>query len=343
MKIVVLAGGLSPERDVSLSSGSLIANSLISSDHKVVLVDVYNGIPNEENLESLFRSDIKYSYEVSPVEPDLEEIRRKNNNRKELIGVNVLELCSIADVVFIALHGAMGENGQLQATLDNYGIKYTGSNYDGCLLAMDKDLTKRLLVSAKLPTAEWVLIDTAVDSIPENIKFPSFIKPCSCGSSVGVFPVNNIEELKLAINNSKKYERMLIAENRIVGREFSVGILNNEALPVIEIIPASEFYDYKGKYQKGLATEICPAQLSEKLTKKVQEYALKVHNVLRLGAYSRIDFILNEDEEFICLEANSLPGMTPISLFPQEAAAAGIDYKKLCEKMVELALKKDLY
>lgn len=339
MKIVILAGGYSPEREVSLSSGSLIANSLMASGYDVALIDVYEGVPNETNLNSLFRHDYEYSYTVSAIEPDLEELKRKNNNREALIGENVLELCSIADVVFVALHGGMGENGQLQATLDNYGIKYTGSGHAGCLLAMDKDLTKRLLVSANIPTAEWVLIDTAKDNLPADIPFPCFVKPCSCGSSVGVSMAKDISSLKLALNKAKKYERYVIAEKRIVGREFSVGVFNGETLPVIEIIPTGEFYDYKGKYQKGLTAEICTAQLSVKLTKKVQSYALKVHNALRLGVYSRIDFILDENDDFMCLEANTLPGMTPTSLFPQEAAAAGIDYDTLCVKMIETVLR----
>ncbi|MEH7385255.1 D-alanine--D-alanine ligase [Bacillus sp. JJ1521] len=338
MKIVVLAGGYSPERDVSLSSGSLIANSLMKSGHKVALVDVYEGIQNDENINGLFKTGFKYSHSVSPEEPDLEELKRKNKNRNELIGENILELCKIADIVFIALHGSIGENGQLQATFDNYGIKYTGSGYTGCLLAMDKDLTKRLIVSENIPTAEWVLIDTNSEEIQLEIPFPCIIKPCSAGSSVGISMARNEEELKNAIKHAKKYESYIIVEKRIVGREFSVGILENKALPVIEIVPSNEFYDYKVKYQNGLATEICPAEIDAHLTKKIQDYAIKVHKALRLGVYSRIDFILDENDEFICLEANALPGMTHTSLFPQEAKVAGIDYDTLCQKIVEISL-----
>lgn len=333
MKIVVLAGGYSPEREVSRSSGSLIANSLMKSGYEVALIDVYEGIQKNEDLSEFFKTGIKYSHSVSSEEPNLEDFKRKNNNRKELIGENILELCKIADFVFIALHGSMGENGQLQATFDNYGIKYTGSEYTGCLLAMDKDLTKRILVSENIPTAEWVLIDTKLDKINTlEVPFPCFVKPCSGGSSVGI--ARNEDELKTAIKQVKKYDRYVIAEKRINGREFSVGILDNRVLPVIEIIHSNQFYDYKVKYQNGLTTEICPAGINADLTKKVQAYAIKVHNSLRLGGYSRIDFILDENDEFICLEANTLPGMTPTSLFPQVAKAAGIEYDALCLKIV---------
>jgi len=343
MKIVVLAGGLSPERDVSLSSGSLIANALRSTGHRVLLLDVYEGISaDESDFEHLFMDNTAkpYSYAVPEIQPDLNEIKARNNNGAALIGRNVLKICQSADVVFLALHGAMGENGQIQALFDVMGIKYTGTGYIGSLLAMDKDLTKRLLRQAGVATADWVVFHDSMSMqyIAEHIGLPCVVKPCSAGSSIGVSIANNLEELKKAINIAKNIDSNIMIEKMIQGREFSVGILKGKALPVIEIIPKEGFYDYKNKYQSGLTTEICPANLSEYETKTVQNIALKVHDILRLGTYSRIDFILNRAGEFVCLEANTLPGMTPTSLLPQEALACGISYEELCNEIVNAAI-----
>lgn len=337
MKVVVLAGGLSHERDVSLSSGSLIANSLMNSGHEVVLVDVYEGVTTDGDLGNLFlvKEDGKrYDYIIPETAPDLEEIKNRNGNRTTLIGENVLPLCRLADVVFIALHGAMGENGRLQATLDNYGIKYTGTDYIGSLLAMDKDLTKKLLRGDGFKTADWVLFDTTSEDskiINNQIGFPCVIKPLSNGSSIGVSIVDHEADFDSAIAFASQYESTVLIEKKINGREFSVGILNGSSLPVIEILPKAGFYDYKNKYQSGLTLEECPASLPDELTVMLQSIALQIHKLLRLGTYSRIDFIMSEDNDFYCLEANTLPGMTPNSLIPQEALACGIGYDDLCE------------
>lgn len=350
MKIIVLAGGLSPERDVSLSSGSLIANALMASGHAVVLADVYEGIhAGEKELSGLFltkEDKHKYEYCIPDTVPDLEELVRKNNGRKELIGNNILPLCKLADVVFIALHGSMGENGQLQAVLDCNGIPYTGTGYTGCLLAMDKDITKKLLCQEGIPTAAWLTEDTrelTPQKIKDTVGFPCVVKPICNGSSIGVSFAYTEEELTPALSlasnklSSFGFKKVLV-EKLIKGREFSVGILEGKALPVIEIIPKEGFYDYKNKYQQGLTIECCPAALSEEFTKKVQTLALSAHKALHLGTYSRVDFILSEEGEFVCLEANTLPGMTPVSLLPQEAKAAGISYEKLCEQIARLAI-----
>lgn len=350
MKIVVLAGGLSPERDVSLSSGSLIANALMASGHAVVLADIYEGIKAEEEaLPALFltkEDNRRYEYHIPDTAPDLEALVRKNNGRKELIGNNVLSLCRLADVVFIALHGSMGENGQLQAVLDCNSISYTGTGYTGCLLAMDKDITKRLLCHDNIPTAPWITDDAASltpEKITTSVGFPCVVKPISNGSSIGISFAHNKEELSSALalatdKLSSFGSKRVLVEKLLKGREFSVGILEERALPVIEIIPKEGFYDYKNKYQQGLTTECCPAALSEELVKKVQSLALSVHKALHLGTYSRVDFILSGDGEFYCLEANTLPGMTPVSLLPQEAKADGISYEELCERIAKLAL-----
>ena len=336
MKIIVLAGGLSPERDVSLSSGSLIANALIENGHEVMLLDLFLGRDNEEILP-VYRnrsSEYRFNYIVPEQEPDLTAIRSSVVSDSKYIGNGVIELCRDADMVFMGLHGSAGENGQLQAVFDMYGINYTGTGYTGSLLAMDKDISKKLMRENGILTAGWQYINLNAQNDFSIIKYPCVVKPCSCGSSVGVSIVENRDQLNSAVGYAKKYEEYVIIEDKIEGREFSVGILNGKALPVIEIKPLCGFYDYKNKYQKGLTEEICPANISEEISKLLQNKALAVHNTLRLGFYSRIDFILDDNDDAYCLEANTLPGMTPTSLLPQEALAAGISYNELCDIIV---------
>jgi len=237
----------------------------------------------------------------------------------------------------------MGENGQLQATLDNFGIKnYTGSGFAGSLLAMNKEISKKLFRFDNIPTADWVTVNSndenAEKTILESIGLPCVIKPLSCGSSVGVSIVETEAELAGALRAAAVYEGRVLAEKKITGREFSVGYLGGQVLPPIEIIPVSGFYDYKNKYQPGSTVEICPAELTEGQVARVSELTAAVFKALDLSGYGRVDFILSEsDGDFYCLEANTLPGMTPTSLLPQEAAAAGIGYDELCEKIVALA------
>lgn len=342
MRILVLAGGLSPEREVSLASGSLIANALMARGHEAALVDIYEGLAGE--LIWRRQGDEAYHASVAETVPDLAAVKARCGGREALIGPGVLDACYAADVVFIALHGAMGENGQLQATLDNFGIRcYTGSGYIGSLLAMDKDLTKRVLTLAGIPTAPWILFDPAHDDVARikaEIGLPCVVKPCSCGSSVGVSIVETEAELAAALNFAREYEPMVLIERKLVGREFSLGILDGEALPAIEIIPKTGFYDYKNKYQGGCTTEICPASLTLDEAACIAGEAKRIFTALRLGGFARIDFILDEAGTFWCLEANTLPGMTPVSLLPQEAAAVGISYGELCERIAQLAYAK---
>lgn len=344
MNILVLAGGLSPERNVSLSSGSLISSALRRRGHKVLLLDVYEGcvIDGKDPL-GMFTLEEGEAVSVSELVPDLEEIKRKNGGREELIGKGVLELCHFADVVYIALHGAMGENGQLQATLDNFGIKYTGSGYVGSLLAMDKDISKRILVQAGVKTPKWIYAsanECKTEEILSRIGLPCVVKPVSGGSSVGVSIVNTREELEGAFKDACKYEEKLIVEEKIEGREFTCGILEGRVLPPVEIIPKQGFYDYKNKYQKDATTEICPAPISESELAAISSATEIAFDALRLSGYSRFDFIMDKDGIFWCLEANTLPGMTPTSLFPQEAAAVGIGYDELCEIIAMTGFKK---
>ena len=258
-----------------------------------------------------------------------------------MVGENVIDICRYADLVFIALHGDIGENGKLQAIFDSYGIHYTGTGYIGSLLAMDKDLSKQMMRSHQILTPDWIVYECTNNDctkVEESVGFPCIVKPCSCGSSVGISIVYGKEQLVDAISMANKYEDKLIIEKLIIGREFSVGILDAAPLPVIEIIPNEGFFDYANKYQEGLTKEICPAQLTDNISSILQSTALRVHTLLRLGDYSRIDFILDENDRVFCLEANTLPGMTPTSLLPQEALAAGISYHELCNKIAEMAI-----
>ena len=345
MKITVLAGGLSHEREVSLSSGSLIAGALVRQGFDVCLVDLYTG-KAIDGSEPTFTHEPIEVYRVSPTIPDLEALKLSTGRGERRIADNIPTLCAEADAVFIALHGDVGENGQLQAYLDMACIPYTGSGYAGSLLAMDKDLTKRLLVGAGVPTAPWVLCDlslgveTAADRIEAEVGYPVVIKPCSGGSSVGVSMVDDRKELELALEKAKAIETSVLAERRIMGRELTVSILDKEALPAVEIIPITGFYDYENKYQDGMTTEICPAPLTEAEWNALEEATLKGFAALRLRGYARFDFILDEEGTPWCLEANTLPGMTPTSLLPRAAAAAGIRYEELCERMVLLAIGK---
>ena len=345
MKIAVLAGGLSPERDVSLTSGSLIATSLSRSGHEVALVDLYLGIKNiPADIDSLFVKGGSYSYKVETAEPDLEALIASNGGKRAPVGDGVIEICRAADVVFLALHGSIGENGQLQATLDCHGIKrYTGTGYIGALLSMDKDISKRLMVEAGVKTPRWTYVDTTnpnAKEIAATVGLPCVIKPVSCGSSVGVSIIESLDQIDEAIRASAKYERYLLAEELIKGREFTIAVIDGKALPPVEIIPKCGFYDYKNKYQSGLTEEICPAHLTDEQNAKLAEAVLAAFSALRMEMYGRADFMLGEDGEFYCLEFNALPGMTPTSLLPQEAAAIGINYDALCELLVNLAYKK---
>ena len=343
MNIAVLAGGYSPERDVSLASGSLIANALIEEGHKVCLCDLYLGIElGGKNILSLFEDKKKEIYKVKNDVPDLEDLKEKSGNGNALVGKGILEICGAADVVFLALHGSIGENGQLQAMFDNYGIKYTGSGYTGSLLAMNKDISKKLFCFAGIKTPEWLYCkarECKSDDIVRKIGLPCVVKPCSCGSSVGISIVDNKNELDRALEFASKYEEYIIVEKKITGRELTVGILDDEVLPMIEIIPTEGFYDYTNKYQAGKTLEICPAPISEECREKLALYSKAAFEALRLKGYARFDYIVDNEGECWCLEANTLPGMTPTSLLPQMAENLGISYGRLCCKIVETALK----
>lgn len=336
MKIIVLAGGKSDEHDVSMSSGSKISNALMENGHKVLLVDLLNGIPEAYNFDEaleIYKSD-HYEYEVPEIAPDLHDSELND------VGSNILNLCSTADIVFLALHGGIGENGKLQAIFDCFNIKYTGSGYQGSLLAMNKILAKELMASHGIRTANWnVVFD---ENQLDQIELPAVVKPTDNGSSIGVAIVDDQVELRNAVKQALHYSNNteILIEEKIEGREFSVGVLGEQALPVIELKPKKGFYDYQNKYQNNRTDEIVPANVSQKITTKMQEISLKLHQLLGLSVYSRTDFLLDQHNELFVIEINSLPGMTPNSLLPQEANALDINFNELCERVVEESLKK---
>lgn len=340
MDIIVLAGGYSYEREVSLASGSLIANALLENGHRVLLMDLYLGLKGVSTFEEAYQEYRKetYSFQVKKELPDLEEVRKLKNDPNELIGEKVIAICQSADTVFLALHGEIGENGKLQAVFDLYDIKYTGSDYFGSALAMNKVASKEVMRTHKVLTPDWCLLERPEEE--STISAPCVVKPNDNGSSIGVSLVEREENLQKTIEETRQYSSSILIEEKINGREFSVGILGDEALPPIEIIPKTGFYDYENKYQEGATIEICPAEITSEEDHQLKSLAKKVHQILRLGYYSRIDFIIDERGEIYCIEANSLPGMTPTSLFPQEAAAYGLSYNELCEKLVQSAISE---
>lgn len=340
MKIVVLAGGLSPERDVSFSSGSMVYRALKENGHQVIMLDVYLGY--EGNTEGIFEKEIDWAEKVGAVSeknPDLEAVKKlRKDGGRSFFGPNVISLCQEADVAFLALHGENGENGKVQAALDLMGIRYTGTDYLSSAICMDKGLTKDMFALFGVPTPAGIKLKKGEEDKRE-VPFPCVVKACCGGSSVGVAMANNEEEYEAAKTEAFLYDEEVVIEQYIKGREFSVGVMDGKALPVIEIAPLHGFYDYKNKYQAGSTVETCPADLSEEKTKEMQAQAEKAFQILRLKNYARMDFMMNEKEELFCLEANTLPGMTPTSLLPQEAAAAGISFGQLCEMIVAAALR----
>ncbi|MCQ2533602.1 MAG: D-alanine--D-alanine ligase [Clostridia bacterium] len=344
MKIVVLGGGLSPERDVSKKSASLIANALLGRGHEVCLVDLYEGSEQADPIEFRFGTDNLYSFEIPETEPDLKALIREHGGRKEWIGPDVIDICKKADVVFVGLHGSHGENGQLQAVLDAYGIKYTGCGYLGCAVAMDKDLSKSLILGKGLNTAKWFTAegkDITYERIQKEIGIPCVVKPIGCGSSCGVSIVKTEEELTKAIEWANTYEQLILVEAFITGREITIGVVDGKPLPITEIIPHEGFYDYKNKYQAGLTTHVCPAEFSPELTKRGQDLAVEIFNTLRMSSYGRIDIMYQEEtDSFWFIEANNLPGMTSTSLVPEAAKVMGIEYDVLCEKIALSALNE---
>lgn len=342
MKIVVLAGGISTERDVSLISGKMIYNA-IKDVHQTMLLDVYLGYDGKID-DNLFSQDKDWAADIDSIgmtNPDISEIKKlRKDNSNGFFGPNVIRICQMADIVFLGLHGENGENGKVQAAFDLLGIRYTGTDYVSSALAMDKALTKELFLQNKIATPKSIILHD-VQEWKGQIPVPCVVKTCCGGSSVGVYIASTMTEAQNAINEAFIYGSDVMVEQYIKGREFSIGVVDGTALPIIEIAPIEGFYDYKNKYQAGSTIETCPAVLPKEVTLAMQKSAEDVFDALRLKVYARMDFMMNDRNEFFCLEANTLPGFTPTSLLPQEAAAIGKSYGELCQWIIELSMKKE--
>ena len=345
MKVVVLAGGLSDERNVSLSSGTMVAEALRNRGHEVALVDLYLGLQDYTGtLDECFRNPLPLEWKrVSKVEPNLAEIKSKRrDNPNSMIGPGVIELCQSADIVFLALHGAFGEDGHIQATLEAYGIPFTGTGYVAAAIAMDKDLSKKMVSATGIHTPVWKKIQYSIEQIPdivETTEVPVVVKPVASGSSIGVAIAYTSNELEGALMKCLKYSDVAILEQYVRGREIQMAYLGERTLPSIEIIPQKGFYDYENKYQPGATIEITPAEIPAEWEERLASATKKAFEVIGMQVYARADFIVTEDGTPWFLEINSLPGMTPTSLVPQEAAAVGIGYAELCEIILEKSLK----
>ena len=345
MDIVVLAGGLSSERDVSFKSGAMVAKALRARGHRALVLDVFMGYSDKEcDITNIFEDSEKNSVQVDsiPTEaPDIPAIiASRPDKSSSFFGPNVIKICQKADIVFMALHGGDGESGKVQAAFDLYGIKYTGNDYISSAVAMSKQMTKDVLDRAGVPTPAGTSLTKRERAGFTFDKYPCIVKPNCGGSSIGVTIVDSASELEAALDAAFEWEDEVVIEQFIKGREFSDGVIEGKALPVIEIAPKQGFYDYKNKYAAGSAVETCPAEISPKATADMQKYAEMAFKALGLTTYARMDFMMDAEENVYCLEANTLPGMTPTSLLPQEAAVTGMNFEDLCEHLIKVSLKK---
>lgn len=348
MKIVVLGGGVSTERHVSLVTATSVCKALRSRGHKAIFVDMYLGLETYEGpLDAVFDAPdgLCPDASIGMTEPDLAVLKASRKDRSpSRLGKDVLNVCAAADCVFLGLHGADGEDGKIQATLDLMGIPYTGSDHLGSAVAMDKAASKRVMDACGITTPLWQELHYTADDIPcllHSLPLPCAVKIVNGGSSIGVQLPDTRAELAEALNATLAYGSRVIVEEKIIGRELTVPVLGDRALSPIEIVPPEgKTFDYVSKYQPGAlaASEICPARVSEKEKAALCEVALRVHRALGLSVYSRIDLIMDKTGKIWCLEANSLPGMTPSSLIPKAAAVEGMSYEDLCEEIVRLSL-----
>lgn len=333
LTIAVLLGGTSEERRVSLASGRAVVEALRSRGHEVVAVDpAYGAIPPVEEARYL-------GGEVGREPPSLEELR---NMGRRALGAALPELPALreADVVFLALHGGDGENGHVQAALDVAGIPYTGSGVLGSALAFDKRVSKELFAWAGVPTPAWTPRDASPEEVVDTLGLPLVVKPAGGGSTVGLTVVRATRELPAALDLALRYDEDVLCEAFVPGRELTVTVLEGEALPAVEIIPAGEIYDYEAKYTPGGSSYVAPAELEPREAEELGRIAVSAFTALRQESVSRIDFRRHTDGSFWCLEANSLPGVTATSLVPKAAAAAGISFPELCERVAVSARER---
>ena len=326
MNIAVVLGGTNEERNVSLATGRAVVAALRERGHEVVAVDPAHGaVPREEEGRMLGGA-------VGADPPTLADLGRLGSSA---LGAALAELPAVrrAEVVFLALHGEFGEDGTMQGLLDLAGVAYTGSGCLGSAVAFDKRVSKELLTFAGVPTPAWAPSAADPAAIVDALGLPLVVKPSSGGSTVGLTVVHRADQLEEAIALAAEYDDDVLCEAFIPGRELTVAVLEGEALPPVEIIPSHEIYDYECKYTPGMSQYVAPADLSGEETARLQDLAIRAYDALRQSSYSRIDFRRADDGSHWCLEANSLPGLTPTSLVPKAAAAAGIEFPKLCERI----------
>ena len=330
MRVTVLTGGATAERAVAFASAAQIVAALRSRDHDVHVVDTCTGLLDEADEAKVLGGVVG---SAPPSVAELDEQERK------LLSEGLAELAVVrgSDVLFLALHGGAGEGGTLQAILDVIGVPYTGSGQLASALAMDKDLSKRLFRAAGVPVPAWFMAPVAPEDVKTGLGWPVIVKPSKQGSSVGLTLVRKAQDLAAALQLAARFDDEVMVEQFIPGRELTVGVLGDVPLPVGEIIPKHELFDYESKYTPGMSEETFPAKIATRLARQLQEYAVMAHRTLKLGGYSRIDFRVSPDDDIFCLEANSLPGMTRTSLFPQAGQAAGIAFPDLCERICKLA------
>ncbi len=330
MRITVLTGGTSSERDVALASAVQVVAALRSRGHDVAVVDTARGfIPQADEPRLL-------SGTVGTVPPTIEELHVLERGLL-LSGLANLAAVRDADVLFLALHGGRGEDGTIQTLLEMVGVPYTGSGRLGSAMAMDKDISKRLFRLAGVPTPDWVMAPLDRGPIVNKFGWPVVVKPSKQGSTVGLTVVKESVGLEAAVELARAYDDEVMIERFVPGRELTVGILEGQALAVGEIIPRHEIFDYECKYTPGMSQEIFPADIPEPIAEECRRLGLAAHEALKLGGYSRVDFRLTPAGEVFCLEVNTLPGMTATSLLPQSARAVGIEFPDLCERICRTA------
>jgi len=343
VNIIVLTGGTSAERNVALASGKAISGALKRSGHNVKVVDPVFG-ENQPDEDTIFQDRPVIGKEF----PTVEELNAFSN-RKVMECINS-SLFDNIDIVFLGLHGKFGEDGRIQSLLELRGVNYTGSGVTSSAMAMDKNISKIMFNHYNIPTAKWLMLKKGIseavkvdESIKLQIGYPAVIKPNDEGSTVGLSIVQpDVEDVQLgkALEDAFAYSDHVMAEEYIDGRELTVAILGDQSLPVVEIKPKSGFYDYVHKYTKGFTDYFCPADLPEKLAIDIREKAMIAHKSLGCSVYSRVDFRLNSRGESYCLEVNTLPGMTELSLVPKAAGASGIQFEELLNRIIELSLNK---
>jgi D-alanine-D-alanine ligase len=330
MRITVLTGGTSSERDVAIASAVQIVAALRSKGHEVAVVDTARGfIPLADESRMLSAS-------VGITPPSNDELLGLERGLL-LSGLGNLAVVREADVLFLALHGGRGEDGTIQTLLDVVGVPYTGSGPLGSAVAMDKDVSKRLFRQAGVPTADWAMAPLPRAEAEASLGWPLVVKPSKQGSTVGLTVVKEPGEYEAAVELARRYDDEVMIERFVPGRELTVGILEGRPLAVGEIIPRHEIFDYECKYTPGMSEEVFPADLPVPVARECQRLGLLAHEALKLGGYSRVDFRLTPAGEALCLEVNTLPGMTATSLLPQSARAVGIEFPDLCERICRTA------